>query len=1379
MACRPEDITEEQLHNLLNDWDKVFETYPNQPVSYTLKILSYLKKNLEMVEVETKEGTKEKYKLGDRIFDLRVSDEAKKHFRQMKGNAYANEASKNPINILKAKGGTQVHKVMEHLVNALVNPETAQEELKKALEASTEGQFKISSKDFKMLQRGAKKLVDQIQAYQNKINKRTGKEGEVIILTEVPVADSQSNRGGTLDVLAIFSDNTAGVFDYKVIGSNARQRVEIGGEQVLVDELIYGAKLEGYTKSMPVYSEMLEKVVGIKKIRYSRLVPIHALYNFKDTNNPKIVKLEMGEDINEHLEQIPIMEAPDTKELITIVEQQFGIMSRLQAKLNAGGLSNDEWTETKKEIDRIKKSIKAITIKGDLSELIIDLAESIQKFYTKMEEPELLPSEDENGMSQVNPEYLRLKELEDFRHKFSSNSELVSLTRGMIAEMKELDQEEEAKKLETQIDEISLANEKALDLATSEKISRVENMLAEHGQKAQLDENGHIKDQKPLGIIEKFWARESEIDHPIFKTFVKIKDKTLYKIRNQVINIEERLIKGRTDLRKWAKENGISLASAYKKLIDENTGNLYHKHTKEWVKQREDALENKNITWVKKNYELRDKAAFQESYLRRKKQQEEYLKKVYNNLKDRKIGGQVVKTAKDYKFLYERDLGYWEKQNNLLKEDEAWFNQYNRRHIKLKEEVSEANLSDEFKYIMNNKPLYDFYKLMLNLNYEYKKAMGLNYRDFPYNLVPNIRKSIIERAVGDNIGNISLIGAGQEILDSMRVREEDTMMAIREEDGSPVKNIPKLFLHPFRNKEGDIDNSMKSFDLAKSMLYFGKMAYTYKYMNEIEAQTLALKDTLGKPHHSSPGEQVLTSKGERIKSPVRRYLTKKAGLASDTARLFEKFVNFHLYGIRFEEKGKTKNVLGREINSVKATLQAKQYLSLKVLGLSVIPGTAAFIAGKAGSYIIAKKGIAYTEKQFVNATKLWATDHEKYLAFSKYFDFYAEDMTYRKATKLSQKPITRWLSTRNLFVTLRGADERVTNQVAVSMAQNYGIDSEGNLVRLNRKGVDENIKPLWDTVEIKDGKLVFNPGDNVSTGGMTDSAFISFRNAVRSVTAGIVGSMNDEDISQTDTNLTLNLLMHFRTWMPGVLEERFGKFKYDEDVQALKAGRFVALASEFGFTNEQGQQYKKFRYYVQEVVLPKLGGIILDLGTFGIAPRLGLKRVNERKAKFAFQRWKAENPETAENVTFEEFLEIKQAQIKAAMVEMRMILLFLGVIAFLGAEGDDGEPRYYSTWAGRQLYKVLNRGHSELSFAWNPTEFIRLVSNPLPLSSLLADVYKTLSNTIEVALEDLNLREINPQDKTPRFYYSSQWIIGMNQLRRIVELYEQDKKNQY
>jgi hypothetical protein len=256
--------------------------------------------------------------------------------------------------------------------------------------------------------------------------------------------------------------------------------------------------------------------------------------------------------------------------------------------------------------------------------------------------------------------------------------------------------------------------------------------------------------------------------------------------------------------------------------------------------------------------------------------------------------------------------------------------------------------------------------------------------------------------------------------------------------------------------------------------------------------------------------------------------------------------------------------------------------------------------------------------------------------------------------------------------------------------------------------------------------------------------------------------------------------MAFRSWMPDVVRERIGGLHWNEATQALKWGRYMSYFSEYkpNFTPQEEEDGKLFLLYTRKVLLPNLGKLILDLSTFGLAPKMGMSRTNEIRAKREFMKWQLKNPVLKEKVTFDDYLEIKEGQMKAMLVELRTIIGVMALAMFLGGAADDGEKRYYKNFVTRNIYKIFSKAGSELTFMWNPSEFERLMKSPFPVTGLITQVKNTVLNGFDET-RDLIVGENNKRDKSPAGYYLMQWMYGAPQLMRFFEVYKNMKKSPY
>jgi hypothetical protein len=173
-------------------------------------------------------------------------------------------------------------------------------------------------------------------------------------------------------------------------------------------------------------------------------------------------------------------------------------------------------------------------------------------------------------------------------------------------------------------------------------------------------------------------------------------------------------------------------------------------------------------------------------------------------------------------------------------------------------------------------------------------------------------------------------------------------------------------------------------------------------------------------------------------------------------------------------------------------------------------------------------------------------------------------------------------------------------------------------------------------------------------------------------------------------------------------------------------------------------------------------------------------RSNLPRAKRLYTDWLMKTGKTPKEVSFELFLETKEAQMRAMINEVRTIMSFMGVLLFLGADGtdEDGTPRYMENYLTRLAYKTMSKANSELTFVWSPAQMAQIIKNPIPMASLFTDVIKFGRNTFDEG-RDLIFGENSPYDNSPMFFYTMQMAYGGNQLARFLELYDQFKKSPY
>jgi len=1366
MSCDRVSPSKEEVTNILIHRGLLFELRPDYTVEDILSNYKYLQDNMVLPE-----GDNAKYSIFDNIIEERFSNIAKEKYKDRIGKEALEKSMSYPDFIKKKDAGSRIHAILAELMEVKLG----RKNIKDVQTNASKGLYAVTGKNFIELQKLVDEIYEDIQNLQNEIDPK----GKVNILIEQRILDPIKNMGGTMDIHAVFSDATGIIYDYKTSHSNPQNYQN----NELVDDLLHDNKVADNELTMAEYKRVAIQRMGVKKIRQTRLIPIHLRlgtlplaqqsdFNYRTTNVELIeAGSRRGRSIDQFLLPIPVAGAETKYSGINqLLERQFSLLNNLTKKLEKTKLNIDEIDRINNKIKSLRKAIRSTLTKGEIYDVINSAFEVVEEIANRVPIPKF------NGKDELNPLYLELHELNELLEEIKVYSNIIDNTSIYYRDLQESDPEQ-FEQLTDALSKIGTDVARALKDVKAE----LEKRALEHIAEDSKNTDGTLKPLPELDYFTRNFTRFSEIDHPIFKAAWKLIQDKLYEQRRALEKMSEEVDEKDKAVAVWAKANNMTKIQALSKIINFKTGHLIDYLKKELRDKIDSAYSNPDVEKGYKELTKYLEIADEEKY-------KEFFKERYKRYKTR-MGYKYKDDVKHYKSA----IDSWYKNNNLLESEAAWVNKRNRKYLSYKKEVKEANYSDEYKAIMNIKPLLDYYNMYVKYNKSFRDMLGLSqYNKLPTNFIPNIRKTMTESIVTDNISSVFKYIA-TEFWDSFNVREEDIYISDTDSSGDLKRTIPILFLNPLRNKNNEIDNTKKSYDLSKNLMLFAKMAHNYQAMSEIEPTILGMRELMAYPTSEQGGTQVLDSYGRKVIGNIQEYATKQ-GFDTDTYKVLEDITDYYLYGIKFKKE----NTLGNSVKLTKFLLKIKQYYAKKALSFAIIPGIGAYLAGNTASFFEGVKGIGYTKKNIVDAEKNKFTSFNKFKAISLFYDVYAEDPINRLADNKSFNFLTKISTTRNMFYPLRKVDELINDEILNRMALNWGIDIDNKLglgknalIRLNRPDLDTtDIKSIWELTSLDDktGKVVIQ--------GLTQDNYIEFRNAVKSTSANIIGSLSQEDISRIDVHLVYNLMFQFKSWMPGIIRERTGNLSYDEKLQAVRWGRYKAAFAEYGLTTSEMNDASKINGFISNILLPNIGKTILDITTFGLAYKTGLGNVstiytdpktkrqlklrsNPERAKLMYYDWLHRNNLTTDKVSFELFLETKEAQTRAMMVEIRTILSVLAVLMFLGADGDDdGEPRYMDNYLSRLAFKTLSKANSELTFLWSPEQVAQLVKNPVPMSAILGDVLKLLRNTFDEG-RDVVFGENSPYDKAPIFFYTIQMMYGGNQVARFIELYETQKKNPY
>ncbi len=250
-------------------------------------------------------------------------------------------------------------------------------------------------------------------------------------------------------------------------------------------------------------------------------------------------------------------------------------------------------------------------------------------------------------------------------------------------------------------------------------------------------------------------------------------------------------------------------------------------------------------------------------------------------------------------------------------------------------------------------------------------------------------------------------------------------------------------------------------------------------------------------------------------------------------------------------------------------------------------------------------------------------------------------------------------------------------------------------------------------------------------------------------------------------------MMQFKSWMPGILFERFGKVRYDQRIDSVYMGRYVALGKEIGEWKMSDLIRKEF---LTKVLFPKIGQLLKHLAFFSPANDIHMKRM-------MFEQWLEENEHYRDKVTFEDFNDIQQRQLKSVMVELRIILSFAGIMMLLGGDwDDDGKADYRKYLLTRKLAAIIFKTNQEMSFVFNPIDFTNMIKTPLPMIGLVTDSWKLIKNTFDELFDPIFGEERliggTEKDKTQAGYYGHTFIPG-GKILDFFDLWKDDSGEQY
>ena len=1341
-------IEEEQEIGILNQ-ESILGKLENTKKSFKLGKVNAEQEGIKADWIEVgEEGELERYigKPGTPyagvVIKGRVSDEVKKYFWKKRiskkfETAEQKERREKYAEIRKTSG-TDGHLTIQDIVDSILGNKGPAH--RKEIQVNSP----FNAEQFNIVYKNVKSLLSEIRATQKKLDP----EGKVKIIAEQLVHNPTKGYAGTVDILAVYSNGEADIFDWKFVSPSREKGIVVKENgKFVIKEDPFLVKMDTYNIQLSAYKKTLMDHYGISQVRKSRIIPIHVRFKY-DTITEEMTNtisvLQMGSDMSEYLEHIPVAnEMTDFESLNDILESQMYKRESLKRQFEKAKGAARERLKTR--LDSVLKSIRKIQVKKDIGYVLKEAQKTINRAQKRLDiDIKYL----EDGL--LNPEYMINRELLDYYEDLKFYQTLLQVP-DFLAEIKKDD-----KSLYKDIVKIQ---EKAGRVINNE-IKVAEQKLLQRG--TEYAEAKGVKGlttfNSELGFSTSYFVSLSKQSNPFLRTLWEtvdgiqiLKNESLKALANEIDTIQHAL------LTKFEGE-GVKV---YDRLINPETGNLWAKYSEEFWSAHNKAIEKNNAKWFKENYEVN----------------EEYYNKAYQEWKSAAF--KRIENNFESSEAIKREKKAWEKQYDVKKYfNTASINRGGQFFLRLKENKESKFISKEYAEIIATPELRDFYDYHVQKVREFSDMFGMK---LSHGFTADVQQSMVDTLIQKGFNPKGLSDA---FFDLLQVKEYNPIFGMIDPNtNQPVREIPRLFTSKITDKQGNIDSSLKTKDLGKSLYLLGMAAMEYKFNTEVADDILLLEtlltDDLVKETQRSETGTLLRGIDDKLLKATK----------STNSNTFSDFVDMYIFGRRLKTKDRVRKVFGQNISLNKTLLGLKQFHSMQVLGLKTPVAFGAFGAGLIGIKQQANKGLFITKEGYNEALKLLMSGNEKVRALVEHFDLYQDDKFALRANRLSADYKSKYMTNDNFFIFLMGADRGLDALVGTAMAMNHGLDKEGRVKRLQE--LPEGTKSIWESLEYKEDEH-WRPQaardryiSNIK--GLDKKAFGQFRNKSREVSGKVKGTMTEEDKMRVNSVLIGRLMLHYKSWLPGIAMERFGNVRYNHILDHFDEGTHSTFWGNIGKEIDPKEAFNAEVAMHEHLgaVFQDLATVAADIVTFGYGPQFEIK---EEKAKMQFDKFLIEqegNPEfeyetkEEKEELFNKFLELKRANIRAAITEIRAVVVLMLALMLMGGDwDDDGKVDMRQTWVGRKLYAVLNRIYRETAVIVDPREFMQSRSTGVPLLGMAENGIKLLANSFD-EFRDLILGENSKNDRTEAGYYTFKFFPGIGGIVKTLEIYKQDKSAKY
>ena len=1124
------------------------------------------------------------------------------------------------------------------------------------------------------------------------LNEFKGKPGTKF-LAEVRLYNRKRNLPGTIDLLIMEPDGTTHIYDWKSQQINKDQT-----------ELKWFKPL-AYRIQLGEYKKILMEEYGIYKFGKIRAIPIATKYTVANVNGkltPTGLKdIEMEYDIkniptdkNYLLPVVMLDESTNDPKLDSLIAK----LNAVYEKISIGDVQEAEKAFKHDELNILKKAINDLHIRKDMTVFIENGLYEINKYLRKIKDNTFGLKDIKDSLLILNvyaegSVYLE-KLFVDIKNqlKTETNPDIKEYLQNLQEDFLKMSQNAKA----LLIDIKGIPGEKN----PSGVMARLGNEFAQ--------EEGITTLLNPEVQMD-FWKRNfrslTTLSTAAMNTFAKILRRVQAQRNIKIKDLNSKLQTLRKEHEEWARKKGLTGENIFNPILEIDSkgnwnGDFVRIYSAEYFKLRDEALKNEDVNWIKLNTDF-DNDGYKKDLENFKNNVEERYPEKNEKTESRKqnlIERWVERHSPDSK------VAYLNKKNFYIKPKAKWQSEkYKTIYAK----------DSSGKYI--NEPLKNTYEFFQEL-IKYSSKIGMLDR-YSSRFIPGVYQSAITNIIGSSFKNIYDI---QSKFESLVVDSEGGFGNIDPLTGVLKKQMKVYFKKDLgvQNEDGTFDYSNKSKDLFSVFSIWGQQMYNYESMDSIRDKSDILLEI----------EKIKPRLETNMWSVVKDDKTTIAE-NSVNAGILEDYINYYIYGeIKGSDVDKAVTINGKDYSLKQATQKVIKAATFKTLALNLLSGTATFVGGTGNAFFQASKKLIFTEKDWIQGTADFTSNNEVTSLGIDFFDLGLDDREKNDVRNLSTSWKKRNMKWDHLLFMQHYGDKWATYPVAAAMLRTFMFDGknivsirdfvkkqndydnfyklpEGERKRVQKK-IDKEIEELQNTKSLKAVGKVENGKFSIPGLEQGSDAAINFRAVVQKTLKGVIGNATRDDMTTLSMGLIGQVLMQFRSWMPQMMAERFGDMTYDVDLETW--------------------QYGKARLFVQHLVDGRILPLVKEM-IFGFGNNT-IEKAKEKYKEFVVQLL-AEGKITSEKefMTEAEFVDMYMGNVRSMMREILLLASFMFLL-FLGA-GDDDDDEDVSGFK-KYAIKALQKYQNEFSFYYSPTEFTKMLKNPVPLIGVLEDFERFLTQGI-------------------------------------------------